>query len=668
MTSYPTIKTGTGPNTVSFQISENAWANGDKSSDANGDAAFLVFVNGVQQGGTFTALAPHATSGGASVTNNPGEQIFNFSGNFGQTANVQVKFINDAYGGTPTTDRNLYVDAVSYDGSNQNKSATLSSNGSAPFLVASPESPVNYGTGPDAVSLQISENAWANSDKISDGNGDAEFTVTINGVRQGGTLTATAAHGSGDQLFKFSGTFGTSPTVQVSFINDAYGGTSRTDRNLYVDGISYGSVNQNQSGSLRSNGTATFNLTGGGSSGGTGTGVQAMRAAAATGSLNVNTHLEAGYGGYGNPSTVSADMQYLGVHAVRTGTAGMSGGGYGSELSTLASDGVKFDFILNGITNTSDLNSTIANLDSFGQAHPGAIVAIEGPNEINNFPITYNGYSGEAAAYHLQADTYTGIKADPNLHSVPVYFYTGYQFDSSFASPTLNPSQAGLYSPGLADYDNQHPYPRNGATPASTVARTTTFTDANSPATIPGVYTEEGYNTQGACNNGTNANVLGNYELDMIMDGVQEGIKAQYLYELLDGGDGWGLFTSNGQAPTQIAVDVHNLTQILQDTASNAASFTTGSDNITLGGLPSSGNDMLLQKSSGTFDLVVWNEPGINTPLSSALPVSVDLGAAFSSVMVFDPTQGTSPIQTYGGTRNLTVNVNDHPLIVAFHN
>ena len=152
------------------------------------------------------------------------------------------------------------------------------------------------------------------------------------------------------------------------------------------------------------------------------------------------------------------------------------------------------------------------------------------------------------------------------------------------------------------------------------------------------------------------------------MDGAKQGIKAQYLYELLDGGDGWGLFTNNGQTPTQIAVDVHNLTQILQDTASNAMSFTTGSANVTLSGLPSSGNEMLLQKADGTFDLVVWNEPGINRPLSSALRVNIDLGANFNNVSVFDPTQGTAPTQTYSATRTLTIDVNDHPVIVAFHN
>jgi hypothetical protein len=666
MTSYPTINTGAGSRTLTLLISQNAWSNKDNISDVNGDAEFQVFVNGVQQGGTFTALAPHATSDGTTVTTNPGEQTFNFMGNFGQTANVLIKFINDAWGGTPTTDRNLYVDGVSYDGANQHEAATLLGNGSAQLLVASPQTPVSYGTGPDTVSLQISENAWANHDSISDGNGDAEFTVTINGVKQGGTFTATTAHGSGDQIFKFLGTFGASPSVQVTFINDAWGGTPQTDRNLYVDGMSYDGVNQNQSKTFFSNGTGTFNLTAGGSSGGTGTGVRAVRAADVTGTLNVDTHLEAGYGGYGNPSTVATDMQYLGVHAVRTGTAGMNGGGYGSNLNSLASNGVKFDFILNGVRSTTDLNNTIANLRVFAQAHP--IAGIEGPNEINNFPITYNGFSGEAAAYHLQADTYAAVKADPTLQKIPVYFYTGYQFDSNFTSPTLNTSASGLYNPALADYDNQHPYPRNGATPAGTVARTATFTNTNNPTAIPGVYTEEGYNTKGIFNNGTNVKLLGNYELDMIMDGAKQGIKAQYLYELLDGGDGWGLFTNNGQTPTQIAVDVHNLTQILQDTASNAMSFTTGSDNVTLSGLPSSGNQMLLQKADGTFDLVVWNEPGINRPLPSALPINIDLGANFNNVSVFDPTQGTAPIQTYSATRTLTINVNDHPVIVAFHN
>ena len=54
------ITFGTGPDSLVFQISEDAYANGDGTSDAKGDATFTVSVDGKQIGGTFTAVASHA--------------------------------------------------------------------------------------------------------------------------------------------------------------------------------------------------------------------------------------------------------------------------------------------------------------------------------------------------------------------------------------------------------------------------------------------------------------------------------------------------------------------------------------------------------------------------------------------------------------------------------
>jgi hypothetical protein len=73
-----------------------------------------------------------------------------------------------------------------------------------------------------------------------------------------------ASHAAGAwQDLSFSGNFGTgSHTVGVQFLNDAYGGTAATDRNLYVNGID---VNGTHYGSgvtaLLSSTTANFAIT-----------------------------------------------------------------------------------------------------------------------------------------------------------------------------------------------------------------------------------------------------------------------------------------------------------------------------------------------------------------------------------------------------------------------
>ena len=101
--------------------------------------------------------------------------------------------------------------------------------------------------------LQFSEDAWQ---------GDAQFVVSLDGQQLGGAQTVTAAHAAGQhQAFTFEGSFA-GPGVHdlaVSFINDAWGGSSDTDRNLFVDAISYnGASVAGGSASLFSNGTAHF--------------------------------------------------------------------------------------------------------------------------------------------------------------------------------------------------------------------------------------------------------------------------------------------------------------------------------------------------------------------------------------------------------------------------
>ena len=54
-------------------------------------------------------------------------------------------------------------------------------------------------------------------------------------------------------------------------------------------------------------------------------------------------------------------------------------------------------------------------------AYPGSIIAIEGPNEVNNFAVNYEGLTGTAGAQAFQADLYAAVNASPILQDIPVY-------------------------------------------------------------------------------------------------------------------------------------------------------------------------------------------------------------------------------------------------------
>ena len=86
--------------------------------------------------------------------------------------------------------------------------------------------------------------------------------------------------------------------------------------------------------------------------------------------------------------------------------------------------GVQFDALLlsNGPVDITDTLSTTA---AFEQTYPGSIAAIEGPNEINGAPVTYQGITGTyAASIQVTQDLWAAVQADSLLSAVPVYALT----------------------------------------------------------------------------------------------------------------------------------------------------------------------------------------------------------------------------------------------------
>jgi RHS repeat-associated protein len=87
----------------------------------------------------------------------------------------------------------------------------------------------------DTLVVRVSEDAYT---------GDAQFNVWLDNVLVEGPVTATTLHSTGTfQEFTFNGNWGAGPhTVQVEFLNDAWGGSADLDRNLYVGSITYNGV------------------------------------------------------------------------------------------------------------------------------------------------------------------------------------------------------------------------------------------------------------------------------------------------------------------------------------------------------------------------------------------------------------------------------------------
>jgi hypothetical protein len=390
-----------------------------------------------------------------------------------------------------------------------------------------------------------------------------------------------------------------------------------------------------------------------------------LSAAAFLATLGVCAHIPYTDGGYVNLPGDLADLRYLGIDQVRDGlSSGANGSASLQSYIFLAEHGIKFTLVTEQ-SSTEGLTAYMEAVDRLQQEVPGSVQAVEGPNEINNWPVTYNGVKGLAGALLLQSAIYTYVKSDPQLRGVKVVYMTGYPGGSPDPTKT----------PGLADFDNQHPYPNFGQPPHLWVRREAlgNTTDPEAPA----VFTETGYTTAQV-----NPQVQAKYLLDLYFDAASLGITRTFVYELKDayapksrvGDAGWGLFEGFGtrqgdrDTPKPAAVAIHNLTTLLAD----YGTAKIGKVRLQISGLPASGNTLLIEKSDGTDYLVVWAEPviwwnraNIVIPAPEA-PVTVTLPASQADVRVFDPLTGTAPVAEYTHVTQIRLRVTDHPLLVAF--
>ncbi len=221
---------GTGSDTLVLKISQDAY---------QGSAQYTVSIDGVRVGGTLTAVATRISGQEDTVT---------VKGNWGAGSHkVTVNFLNDAWGGTAATDRNLQVNGITFNGTPlADGDADLNRNGPVDFgftkAATAPVAPApapaltpgstTIGTGSDTLVLKISQDAYQ---------GSAQYTVSVDGVRVGGTLTAVATRTSGQEdTVTVKGNWGAgSHKVTVNFLNDAWGGSAATDRNLQVNSITF---------------------------------------------------------------------------------------------------------------------------------------------------------------------------------------------------------------------------------------------------------------------------------------------------------------------------------------------------------------------------------------------------------------------------------------------
>ena len=407
-------------------------------------------------------------------------------------------------------------------------------------------------------------------------------------------------------------------------------------------------------------------------------GIASVSADAFLSSLGVDIHVDQGVSG----ASYIEPLRFLGVRNVRDEQRNSS-----QILLIHRQTGIRLDLVGEG-----NLEGTIST--SKVLAGSGALMAFEGPNEPNNFPITYRGQRGGGAGSwapvaQFQEDLYRAVKSDPNLKDYPVFAVSeaGAENDNVGLQFLTIPNDSGATFPEgtqYADYANAHNYvsstqkiyvdnqawkaadptlkgPWDGLYGGYGVTWRHNFRGyANDRlVTLPRVTTETGWdsvaNTGGERTQGT---VLVNTYLAQF----KRRWRYTFIYQLRDGeggNDNLGLFNANS-TPKLAATYIHNLTAILADTTSIAS---PGFLNYSISDQPATVHDLLIQKSSGVFELVIWDEN-----VSGVDHAKANLGRVHAQVNVYDITSGSVPIETFKNIDSVSLNLSDHALIVEILN
>jgi hypothetical protein len=396
-------------------------------------------------------------------------------------------------------------------------------------------------------------------------------------------------------------------------------------------------------------------------------------------SIGVNTHLNYTDTVYGNFSgIVHPSLAYLGVRHIRDGLA--DDDQVLSRYRDLHRRGVD---VTGGVPyEVTSMSALVTNIKTQRELLAG----VEGPNETDEFTqFTYKGQKFPNGTKAFMQDFYRAVKNDPALKTLPV-------LQTTLAFPAQDgedPSRAKLLGDlsAYADYANSHNYFAFGEPPGDVIAKHHLPANKQITPGKPIVSSEGGYQMgdgdgyKGGWDDNLSApfdeGVHGRYILRYLLEQYRLGYQRSFVYELIDIDDAkWGLFRADG-TPRPAATGIKAMIDLLHEATMNRSTqhwtsptFTTRSLGYTLSKLPSTVHSVLVQKSSGVFFLIVWNDvtnwdPVAGKPLTTPpIPATLRLDEGVKRIRTFLPlTKSTKPIST-SASRTVKLQVPDQPLII----
>jgi len=392
-----------------------------------------------------------------------------------------------------------------------------------------------------------------------------------------------------------------------------------------------------------------------------------------------------------NAEMTTACAKYLGFRFIRgTGPNDKTPLVFYKKLYDEAN--VRFACSIGSAPSNTDIAKVIEGAKSLAQN--GCLLAIEGPNEPNNWAVTYNGVlgGGSTASWkpvaELQRDLYSAVKSDSVLKNYPVWSLseTGGQKDNMGLQFLTIPTGANTLMPEgtkYADYACCHNYFNHANFPAIQNNQTWRSADPTSDCPVDGLFknygntwkskftgysaeqlialpkvtTETGAKIDGAITEEIQALMY----LSTYLSQFKRGWSYTAIYLLRDRTDETGNqtfgFYKPDYTPRLSAFYLHNLTTVLADNKSVASPVQLKYE---IPNKPITVHDLLLQKSNGVLELVVWGEQF----LGGTNDIKINFDKTFKIVRIFNPIVGTDAVETYNNVNSISLSMTNHPYIL----
>ena len=324
-------------------------------------------------------------------------------------------------------------------------------------------------------------------------------------------------------------------------------------------------------------------------------------------------------------------------------------------------------------------------------AAAGALLAVEGPNEPNNFGgINYQGQ--QSGVEHgtwmpvakFQRDLYRAVKNDPALAKYPVFGSSemGAETDNVGLQYLTIPSGAKCLMPDgtqYADYANVHNYVTghikgridNQAFKAASHENISGFDglfgnhgntwrkhfagySVNDLSTLPKVTTETGWRTN---NTPAGDDFQGKIFMNVFLAQYKAGWKHTFLYEFTDDAGRRVRVCQRRLDDHQEIRDV--LSQFHLD--SGRYRFPANAGETRLFDSATNRQPCMTCSCRRATVRLSWRS---GASRSKAQQRHVNLGGTYASVKVYDPTIGTSPTQTLSNVSSVPLTLSDHVMII----